>query len=251
MISAETNLAWVAASLEKGWEAAYAAFAGYLPPKKLDASPLRRPEQILNDLQSAPLRELSGNALGDYAMWAITTVGGVDEYKHYLPRILQHALLTPGEPGFDPLLILSRLEYARWHEWTTQEQSAVKDVLQASWNWARLQHPDELDAMNWFVSVVRLEKDISSLLEAWLANMMPNSALQLADIIRSSDRLPYGGTFWENLDIESRRTIASWLCSETLQTAVMAVVDGIADGDMWRIDSVEAALADMRATPWR
>jgi hypothetical protein len=251
MTSVETNSATVAANLQRYWQAAYAAFAEYPAPEMLDVSPLRNPEKILHDLHSAPMPELSGKALGGYAMWAITTVGGVGEYKHYLPRILQHALLTPGEPGFDPLTILSKLEYAGWHKWPALERSAIEDVYRASWLWTRLQHPDEFDAMNWFGSAIRLEKNINSVLESWLTNLTSNSALQLADVINRSGSLPHGKDFWEDLDLASRQTIARWLCSDSLQTAVMAVVDRIADGDMWRIDSVEAALTTLRTTPWR
>lgn len=251
MISDETNMAQVTTDLHRCWKAVYAAFAEYPAPEMLDASPLRNLERVLHDLRSSPMPDLSGNALGGYAMWAITSVGGIREYKHYLPRILQHALLTPSEPGFDPLVILSKLEYADWYQWPASERSAIETVYHASWLWARLQHPDEFDAINWFICAIRLQKDINSVLESWLFDLTPNSALQLTEVINRSDTLPYGDAYWEGFDLSSRRTVANWLCSDTLQTALMAVVDRIADKDMWRIDAVEAVLTDLRTTPWR
>jgi len=251
MNSDETNLARAATKLHGCWQAAYAAFAEYPSPEILDASPLLDAEKILLELRSAPLANLSGNALSGYATSAMTTVGGVKEYRHYLPRILQHAFLTPSEPGFDPLIILSKLEYANWRRWPVSERSAIENVYRASWHWARLQHPDEFDATNWFACVIRLEKDIDSVLKSWLSNLTPNSALQLADVISRSDGLPYGRSFWEDLDLATRRTIADWLCGDGLQAAIVAVVDNVADRDMWRIDSIEAALALLRAMPCR
>ncbi|ACM26948.1 hypothetical protein MOV66_02890 [Agrobacterium sp. SHOUNA12C] len=251
MISDETDLAREASHLQRCWEAAYAAFSGYSAPEILNASQLRDPEKILRDLRSASMPELSGNALGGYAMWAITTVGGVEEYKHYLPRILQHSLLTPSEPGFDPLIILSKLEYTDWYRWPASECFAIENVYSASWHWARLQHPDEFDAMNWFVCAIRLEKDINSVLESWLTNLTPNSALQFTEVINRSDSLPYGEASWEDLDLATRRTIASWLCDDALQTAITEIVDNVADRDMWRIDSVEATLANLGTKAWR
>ncbi|MFK0163308.1 hypothetical protein [Rhizobium sp. NPDC090279] len=250
MSANETNLARAASKLQGCWYAAYAAFAEYPSREILHASPLRDAEKILRKLSSAPLAKLSGDALGGYAMSAMTTVGDVDDYRHYLPRILQHALLTPGEPGFDPLMILSKLEYANWCQWPASERLAVGNVFHASWVYARLQHPDELDAMNWFMCAIRLEKDINSVLDLWLSNLTPNSALQLADVISQSDGLPCGRSFWKDLDLATRRTILGWLCGDGLQAAIMAVVDDIADEDRWRIDSIGAALAPLRAMPY-
>ncbi|MGV1788995.1 hypothetical protein [Rhizobium sp. A37_96] len=247
----EANLVGAATRLQGCWQVAYAAFAGYPSPENLDASPLGDAEKIFHDLRSAPLANLSGKALGGYAMSAMTTVGGADDYRHYLPRILQHALATPGEPGFDPLMILSKLEYADWRQWPAAERLAIGNVFHASWVYARLQHPDELDAMNWFISAIRLEEDVRSVLDAWLSNLTPNSVLQLADVISRSGDLPYGRTFWEDLDLATRRTIVDWLCGDALQAAMMAVVDEVAERDMWRIDSIEAALVFLRSTPCR
>ncbi|OCI95782.1 hypothetical protein A6U86_16655 [Rhizobium sp. AC27/96] len=251
MTSAETDFARTVTNLKNGWEELYAAFAEYPPPEALDASPLRDPAKILQDLRSAPMPELSGNALGGYAMWAITTVGGVEEYKHYFPRILQHALLTRGRLGFAPLQILAKLEYADWCKWPASERLAIENVYRASWDYARLQHPDELDAMDWFICAIRLERNVNSILESWLSNLTPNSALQLADVINRSDGLPYGRSFWEDLDLATRRTISDWLCGDGLQAAIIAVVDDVAERDMWRIDSIEAALVFLRSTPCR
>lgn len=244
----ETNSTWAAASLRKSWEEVYGAFAVYPPPTTLNASLLRHPKGILDELRSAPLSELSGKTLGNYAMWALTSVGNVEDYKHYLPRILQHALLTPSEPGFDPLLILSKLQYADWHGWPKSERTAIENVYRASWQWARLQHPDEYDAMNWLPCVLRLERNVDSALESWSANMTPNSALQLADIISHSNSLPDAKELWEGLDIASRRRLVDWLCGDKVQAALLSVVDRIAEGDLWRIDGVEAALNNLRVS---
>ncbi len=68
----------------------YDAFAPYPPPRSLHA--LRDPVAILATLTSAPLRELTGEQIGPYAGWAMTTVGDVTDYKHFLPRILEQAV---------------------------------------------------------------------------------------------------------------------------------------------------------------
>ena len=43
---------------------------------------------LLNEqLTSAPLKELTGEEIGPYSGYAITTVGDADDYRHFLPRI--------------------------------------------------------------------------------------------------------------------------------------------------------------------
>ncbi|MBB6485047.1 hypothetical protein [Rhizobium lusitanum] len=250
MNSDETELSRVVAELQRCWQAGYAAFADYLCPEALDVSPLWDPEKIMHDLRSASLADLSGEALGGYAVAAMTTAGGVDEYRYYLPRILQHALMTPNEPGFDPVTILSKLEYANWRKWPAPEQLAIQNVYDASWHWVRLQHPDEFDATIWFVCAIRLRRDINPILESWRVNLTPNSALQLTEIINRSDSLLRGDALWEDVMFESRRIVAEWLCSDALQIAIITIVDEIAGRDMWRLNSVEAALAKLHAASW-
>ena len=77
----------------------YASFAFYRLPRRLEAPAYRDPTAILATLSSAPLRELTGDQLGPYASWAMTTVGEVDDYRHFLPRILELAIGDQSRPA--------------------------------------------------------------------------------------------------------------------------------------------------------
>lgn len=63
----------------------YEVFGTHPTPRSLNASPIRDAKAILQTLTSKPLRELSGEAIGPYSGYALTTVGNANDYKHFLP----------------------------------------------------------------------------------------------------------------------------------------------------------------------
>ena len=89
--------------LTKALTALYAAFAGYPAPATMDTSPLHDPNEILGQLASAPLAELTASALSPDASRAMSIVGDMADYKHFLPRIIHLAITTMvGRPVWRP-----------------------------------------------------------------------------------------------------------------------------------------------------
>lgn len=70
----------------------YKVFARYRRPLVLHASPLRDAEKLLKRLTSKSLRSLKVANVQEYASAALTTVGSVENYKHFLPRLLDLAV---------------------------------------------------------------------------------------------------------------------------------------------------------------
>lgn len=103
-------------SLQHAIDCCYDLFARYPRPLAFQASPLRNPAEILKTLTAGPLRELTGEQIGPYAGYAITTVGDVDDYKHFLPRILEQAVQQPIWTGTEPPIIGQRLKMANWSD---------------------------------------------------------------------------------------------------------------------------------------
>ena len=159
------------AALRQALDRAYAALAPYPRPVAMDASPLRDPVAILRRLTRAPLREVSGEDIGPYAGWAMTTVGNADDYKHFLPRILEVAVETGSWMGTHPEIIASRLERAGWRAWPAGEQNAVVAVFAAAFEQASLAHPDYGDASPWLCGVAVMGEPVGPPLQAWAARM--------------------------------------------------------------------------------
>ncbi|RWM16652.1 MAG: hypothetical protein E5X53_20780 [Mesorhizobium sp.] len=124
-------------------ERVYDVFASYPPPRLLHSSPIEDAEAIFRAVSSDKLRQLSGEKLGTYAGSAIWTVGDVDDYRHFLPRVLELAIQGEPSMGFDANVIAAKLEKTSWRDWPSEEQQAVEALFQAAWRKTLTKHPDK------------------------------------------------------------------------------------------------------------
>ena len=218
----------------------YAAFASYPPPRVLDASPARDAVAILATLTSAPLRALTGEQLGPYGGWAMTTVGDAADYKHFLPRILELAVNAEPWLGLDPPTIAGKLTYGGWQGWPPEERSPVGALFATAWKHGLEQHPDELDPKGWLCGLVIVDGDLDAALAAWLASPSPNATLQLAEFFRGdaerlfSDRA--NRNFWEGAGDAAIERMRHWLLSEPVVDRLLFAAGTVAPQDEWRID---------------
>lgn len=233
-------------------DAAYEMFSGYPRPQQMEASPMRDPAKTLAALSSAPLRNLSGEQIGPYAGWALTTIGSVEDYKHFLPRILEQAVRAPEWMGTQPPVIASRLKMANWRTWPKSESAAVIEVFVAALRDSICRHPDDRgDASEWLCAVATLGEDVQPHLREWLDGADGNALLQIANLatqlpaITSLD--PREQVFWANLTDEARTEIVTWLTSTHVCVA-LAEAAGIDAGDAWRIEQGSSAITNFCAS---
>lgn len=85
-----------------------------------------------SDLQAAPLRELSADQLRYYALTAMFTWGGLDDFKHFLPRLLELAAVE-GFQALDTESLYGRLAYSKFDTWPPTEQAAVRAFAITHW----------------------------------------------------------------------------------------------------------------------
>jgi hypothetical protein len=165
-------------------DGAYEAFADYPRPQQMDAAPTRDPSKIIATLSSAPLRNLTGEQIGPFAGWALTTVGSVADYKHFLPRILEQAVRAPEWMGTEPQVIAARLKRAHWHDWPNSEQAAIVELVRAAWDQSSREPPElsGADASQWLWALAALGENISPLLVRWLECPRDGAVLQIASL---------------------------------------------------------------------
>ena len=154
-------------ALEQAVRLAYAAFEGYPKPRDMEMSPARERHTIMRAVNDGSLRTLGVDSLGPFATSALWTVGGLDDYRHFLPRILELAVFGGPWSGLKPETIAAKLKYATWLTWPEQEQSAVRNVFAAGWPFLLTQHPDEVEADRWLEGMAELGMDTSEALAIW------------------------------------------------------------------------------------
>lgn len=227
--------------LSAALERCYEVFSAYPPPLTIEASPLRDSQELLRTLTKVSLRDLSAEDIGPYAGYALTTVGGVADYKHFLPRILQQAVERNHWMGTEPGVIAGKLEMANWRDWPNMEQDAVRALFHAAWQQALGEHPDETDSSQWLRGLAALSEDMDSLLGEWTRLSSANAALQLAELVRSCHHV-----FEKNDEGVFKAAMRRWLLSGVPTAFLIEMCSIVDDTDQWRLD---AAVTELEALP--
>lgn len=172
-------------------EDCYSAFARCGLPNRLEASPMYGERDFFVELSAVPLRRLPQDQLGHYAASAMTTVGGVDEYKHFLPRILELALTGSGWHELVPDRVAHKLIYGSWRSWPALEQRAVGTFYSEAWKRSMRRDPEDYDAVPWLTGIALLGLDVAAACSELLAANSANASLHLSSFISARAR-PFG-----------------------------------------------------------
>ncbi|HEY5893200.1 MAG TPA: hypothetical protein VIT91_08225 [Chthoniobacterales bacterium] len=112
-------------------ERLYDVFSRYSRPTQLEGCPCcTSPAEALL-LVNKPIRTLTAPELEHYAFKALSTWGTVNDYKYFLPRILE--LTDSGSLLCDTEILLQKLYYGGFRDWPPDEQQAVRDYIFGVW----------------------------------------------------------------------------------------------------------------------
>lgn len=155
-------------------------------------------------LLTTPLRKLTGQALWRYVSGVFLTVGGEQDFRYLLPRILDVSVSDPGNSN-DPEIVLGKLSLAGWRSWALDEQQAITAFVDA-W-FERALASDVAEADDGFgaeaESVLCGAARAGMPLERWLIRLHePDAAPVLADMQK---RFPADmSAFWEDAPLGFR-----------------------------------------------
>ena len=236
------------AAIGEAIERLYQLFTPYPAPVRLEASPLRDADAIQRALRSAPLRELEGEQVLPYATWAITTVGGADDYRHFLPRIIELALDDPPDTGAEPAVIAGKMDLPRRNgRWTAEERAAVRAAFLAAWGWALAQDPARIDAERWLVGLARMG-GVADALDIWRNSPSPHAVGHLAQIVCENKRFLGDGRgfesgFWDGVAPEVRKVVTDWMRSADVRQWLGAARVPADPGVQWWIEDARDVLS--------
>lgn len=107
----------------------YNCFLRYPLKAKIEGCPHCNLGNSESALHNKSLNDLTWDDLGVYPFKAMTTFGDVDDFKHFLPRILELLATDFFNAHYDTELILGKLNYGKWAEWPPEEQAAIRQFL--------------------------------------------------------------------------------------------------------------------------
>src|SRR5207237_5721733 len=111
-------------SLQKAIEGVYEAFRDVPRPASVEGCPCCIDEKGITILLSKPLGDLSPDDLTHYAASVLLTVGAVEDFLYFLPRILE-ILASKDEWWPDPEVVARAIDTASFHLWSDLRRKAL------------------------------------------------------------------------------------------------------------------------------
>ena len=157
----------------------------------------------------------------------MTTVGDVDDFRHFLPRIFE--LLPSGEFETDHEVILGKLSYGSWRNWPLREQQAIHEYLLSVWRLSLASptspsHYYPAPISDWLCAISRAEMSVAPYLEIWLKDPSSTAAANLVHFVQyhASDLLdgtaPPG--YWEDA-MPQWRQVVTWLTGASVNAKLV------------------------------
>ena len=134
----------------------------------------------------------------------MTTWGNVDDFRHFLPRILELFASDSEIAWFAPEVILAKLRYGNWSEWPQSERESVQHYLNALWEDAIVRHPYHFEISEIVCSFAQVIDDLTPFLKRWPVAENLSSAVHFAEFVdvTSIHRRPVAAgllnAFWED-----------------------------------------------------
>lgn len=226
----------------------YEIFGRYPRPSRVEGCPHCVGANESATFCRTPLREVTDEMISRYAFKAMTTWGEVDDYKHFLPRILE--LCARGEsgtwPGLEIWLIASKLQLARWEEWSESERFAVKMLFRGAWRSALSRTPQDYDAAEFLQGLVEIE-DVAPYLEFWTNDGSATSARQLAHAAHwHCAEVAKVGVVWGARKVDASEALrrnatrfTEWLCDPARRERLLHEFESNCDAS-WATDIAQA-----------
>lgn len=185
-------------------------------------------------LLSKRLRELSANDLWYYLQMAMTTWGEVEDFKHFLPRIIE--VVVDDGMDFGVFEVVPKLAYAEWSQWPEQEQAAVLSAFDELW--LRAINTESCTGTFEFIDQMKeLVPSVRRWLDVWTEQKNFRARYHLAEFANEAISLcnPDGSCrncYWLGHEPQWREVI-EWLRQPVLQDYLdAALLDAEADDDL-------------------
>lgn len=167
-------------------EELYAVFARYPLHHPVAGCPCCVSRADQERIAAKPLRQLNSFDLERYIWKAMSTWGDVDDFRHFLPRIME-LLGDPQErSNLFLFVIFGKLPYGHWETWQEQEQQAVNAYLLALWRWILMHEPGDGDYVihEYLEALIDAKINCTPYLNVWCKWHTPLLLCQLSRFIR-------------------------------------------------------------------
>jgi predicted ATPase len=229
-------------------EKLYDTFAKYQGLSKMEGSPHYDDLNTWNkELRSKKLKELTDEDLSRFAGKVILTWGDENDYRCYLPRILE--LTAELKTPYNIWTLYSRLEYANWKTWDIEEQTAINDFTLELWNNLLNDNSEkaEWEFKEYFQAFANFYPDFSKLLTVWETNDSFASIKHLTNYIFEERQHLFDNNYIDGIEKNTKNIdqFKTWLTSDKIIKKIeKAFYDNQKDEIAERLSWVEQILTN-------
>jgi hypothetical protein len=200
-------------------EKLYDIFAKYQGLSKLEGSPLYDDLKTWHkQLRSKKLRELTDEDLSLFAGKVILTWGDENDYRFYLPRILE--LTAELKTPYDIWTLYSRLEDANWKTWNADEQTVINEFTVELWNNLLTDNSEKAawEFKDYFHSIAYFYPDFSEILKVWENNDSFASIKHLTNYIFEERQHLFDNKYIDGIEKNTKNIeqFKTWLTSDNI-----------------------------------
>jgi hypothetical protein len=196
----------------------YRVFRGYRPKQMAGCSCCTSDKEAAR-LVASDLRSLKAEELCRYSTKAMTTWGTVDDFKHFLPRLMEIVAREPMQWQIE--IVLSKPAYAQWTQWPTRERQSLQAFFDSLWTKLLSEYPlhDYNRIGDYLCGIGQSVEDLSGYLEQWARDESLPAALHLADFITENCPSNYkkpphlANAFWEARSAQAQQ-VWKWLLDD-------------------------------------
>ncbi len=150
--------------LKESIENLYRSFKDVPMPKNIEGCPCCVDKKEIGVLHKKSLRELTPDDLSGYASSVLKTVGSVEDFLYFLPRILE-ILVTDDGWWPDAEVVAGALELANFEQWPSHHKEAVLNYFNAVFEDILETDDTGLEIDTWICTFGRALTDVKPYLE--------------------------------------------------------------------------------------
>jgi hypothetical protein len=207
-------------------------------------------------LHERPLRELTADQLEKFAYKALSTWGDINDFRHFLPRLMECLANQEHTIGaIDAEIVLGKLTYGEWLSWPESEKLAIRRYFSAVLKGSIFAFHEDADApWVWICAIGRAEDDLSAYFREWESigtfgtNPLAYLFIREGNNLLAKNKLP--NAFWSDRREQMMQVIA-WLASPAvhrlLEEAFFRAAGTSQAEEISLACTIQEALADRRS----
>lgn len=176
-------------------------------------------------LLAAKLELLTGEDLDRFAWKALTTWGGEEDLKRFLPRLLE--LIATEEPlPFDVEVLFGELRLGNWARWPEAERVALLDYFHALWRECLARPSGWRTPLDLLCALGQAVEDLQPFLAAWENCRHASGFAHLRGLIEDG----LSNAFWSEA-LPQMGQVVAWLANPQTEANLQRIFDQNVEAD--------------------